>query len=88
MATAAANVVFDAHRTGTGPPRMVQCATWLGCPAFPGCMAGCLLRESRLCLDQAPSDSSQPEIPAHGLPAECPLVSTDDVKACSSMIFR
>jgi hypothetical protein len=22
MATAAANVVFDAHRTGTGPPRI------------------------------------------------------------------
>jgi hypothetical protein len=59
-----------------------------GLSCIPSCMAGCLLRESRLCLDQAPSDSSQPEMPAHGLPAECPLVSTDDVKACSSMIFR
>ena len=37
--------------------KMVQCATWLGCPAFPSCMAGCLLRESGLCFDQVPSDS-------------------------------
>jgi hypothetical protein len=59
-----------------------------GLPPYPSCMAGCLLRESWLRLDQVPSDSSQPNIPAHGLPADRPLVSVDDVRACSSMIFR
>jgi hypothetical protein len=45
----------------------------LSCIPFPSCMVGCLPRDSRLCLDQVPSDSSQPEIPAHGLPAKRPL---------------
>lgn len=82
-----ARAVSHVH-AGKVHEEMVQCVTWLGCSAFASCMACCLLRESWLCLDRVASDSSQPEIPAHGLPAEHPLVSTDDVKACSSMIFR
>ena len=59
-----------------------------GLPCIPQLHGMLFATRIPIVLRSGASDSPQPELLAHGVPQNAHWFSTDDVKACSSMIFR